>query len=142
MPDDRLISVRDLLPSYFEPQAATDVNAGILRQAFRAHILFFMEAGVGMQPRMIAQSNVSDRDVLVRLLCETYSRAICECAFAMYFDGANPQSYVALRGEISELFGASVMLAVHDAVKARGIVLDELATPPPSPSAPAAPAER
>lgn len=122
MPDDKMIASM-LVPAFCSP--STDVvTAGRVRLAFVAHTMFFHEAGqIAVQIDRLAASGLSDEETLVRLLCESYSRAIFESAFSMYFDQADPKADVHLMEAIASVYGEQLAGQVFATVKARGVVL-------------------
>lgn len=123
-------TVAKLVPAYCSPNK-DPASAGRLRSAFVAHTMFFHEAGANaVQLDKLVAAGVDDRDTLVSLLCESYSRAVFESLFSLHFDRMDPQSDVQLLEAISGVYGAEVAAAVHAEVELRGIVLSRVQPTP------------
>jgi hypothetical protein len=119
-----LTHARDLVPLFSgaDPKAPT---AGAVRMAFRAHLLWMNDAGFAVVRWQNLPSIVGDDVDLIKLgLCELYSRALFESAFAAHFDGADPRSDVAVLAQMRDVYGAAMAAEVHSRVAQRGPVRD------------------
>lgn len=129
---ERLLTVGDLVNPWCDDNP-NETTAGLVRSAFVAHTMFFSEAGLqSVQVQQLSRSNVRDRPSIVRMLCETYSRAVFETAFALYFDRCDPQTDVHLHNVISTFYSPEIANEVRAVIAARGVVLGSAATEEPA----------
>lgn len=116
-------TVQQLIPAYCNP-SKDPASAGRVRQAFVAHTFFFHEAGsVAVQLDQLVRAQVDDHALLVKLLCESYSRAVFETLFAMHFDQQDPRADALLLDQIRDVYGPDLAGQVHEVVKTRGVTL-------------------
>lgn len=116
-------TVNMLIPSYCQPNT-DQASAGRVRSAFVAHTMFFHEAQCNaVQLDALVKAGIDDRDTLISLLCESYSRAVFESLFALHFDRMDPRSDEQLLDAIAGVYGRELADAVHAETKLRGIVI-------------------
>lgn len=113
-------NVRKLVPSYSSAKSS-DSNAGFLRMAFRAWLLWFNDCPAVLPFRTLLQSQELDDDTRRLMACELYARAVMESALAQHLDGANPRSDRIVLDQLAEGLGDAFAERVAADVALRGV---------------------
>lgn len=109
-------------------QKNTSVNALTVPSSFRAWAAWANLQGCGCLQVHAVQSAFTGREQVEReaffvALCEVYSRAVNECAIALYFDRSDSQVDVHVATQIALAFSWDIADEVHARVAAAGPVV-------------------